>query len=472
MSQRLISPMLAVEVHFLARRFYRVRLSRKLGCCIECCRKTNAFYDFRSDIATCQAAGKVILLSLGGATGTYGFSSASEASTFATTLWDTFGGGSSSSRPFGSSIVDGFDLDIENNEPMYYDTLVTSLRTLYSQDASKSYYITGAPQCPYPDASLGTALSNAPFDMVFVQFYNNPCGVSTPSSFNFGTWDSWAKSSPNPNVKVFIGVPAAPSAANAGFYITPDALDSIVASVKGTYSSLGGIMMWDASQSSANIVNGNTYAQNAKAALGGASSSSGGTASASSAVATSQISSAVTSANTGISIPTAQTHSSSVNISPTGVSYTTTSIRVSSSSSSLSSSSYQKISSTTSEAEAATTDADALASQSQSATSSQQGSAAVQPTESAVATTAIQPTGSAVATIAAAAGASNSVVYATSKVTNVITRVSTIGGYSTQIVEEQYYTLVPGPDGTYDMSGVPTGLIDASELASISAEAG
>lgn len=64
----------------------------------------------RQDIQTCQARGKVILLSLGGAIGTYGFSSASEAQTFATTLWNTFGEGTSSTRPFGSSVVDGFDL--------------------------------------------------------------------------------------------------------------------------------------------------------------------------------------------------------------------------------------------------------------------------------------------------------------------------------------------------------------------------
>ena len=65
---------------------------------------------YRQDIKTCQDAGKIILLSLGGAIGEYGFSSSSEAETFATTLWNLFGEGTSSTRPFGSSIVDGFDL--------------------------------------------------------------------------------------------------------------------------------------------------------------------------------------------------------------------------------------------------------------------------------------------------------------------------------------------------------------------------
>lgn len=54
-----------------------------------------------------------MLLSLGGASGAYGFKSDDEGKTFAKTLWDLFGGGDSKTRPFGDSIVDGFDLDIE-----------------------------------------------------------------------------------------------------------------------------------------------------------------------------------------------------------------------------------------------------------------------------------------------------------------------------------------------------------------------
>src|SRR5579859_5413527 len=54
-------------------------------------------------------------------------------------------------------------LDIENQQPNYYSDFITALRSLYS-GGSKSYYITGAPQCVYPDASLGAALSSSPFE--------------------------------------------------------------------------------------------------------------------------------------------------------------------------------------------------------------------------------------------------------------------------------------------------------------------
>lgn len=69
------------------------------------------------------------------------------------------------------------------------------------------YYVTAAPQCPFPDASIGAALNNASFDAVYVQFCkttlreyarlgiltdnltdNNYCGLNAPQDYNFATW--------------------------------------------------------------------------------------------------------------------------------------------------------------------------------------------------------------------------------------------------------------------------------------------
>ena len=61
-----------------------------------------------SQIQTCQSKGKIVTLSLGGATGLATFSSASEASKFGDTIWNLFLGGSSSTRPFGSAVLDGY----------------------------------------------------------------------------------------------------------------------------------------------------------------------------------------------------------------------------------------------------------------------------------------------------------------------------------------------------------------------------
>jgi chitinase len=60
------------------------------------------------DIKHCQSKGKLVTLSLGGATGGVGFQSDSQATSFADTIWNLFLGGESSIRPFGDAILDGY----------------------------------------------------------------------------------------------------------------------------------------------------------------------------------------------------------------------------------------------------------------------------------------------------------------------------------------------------------------------------
>lgn len=220
------------------------------------------------DIKSCQDSGKKVLLSLGGAVGTYGFTDDNQAEEYAETLWNMFGGGQSETRPFDDVIVDGFDLDIENNNNIGYAALTKKLREYYN---GGDYYISGAPQCVYPDASLGDALENGYFDFVFVQFYNNPCGVDR-DGFNWDTWKDFAASSPNPNVKIFLGIPASTTSASSG-YSTPAKIQDIVSTVQGD-SCFGGIMMWDASQAFSNVIDGQTYCSSMKNVLSSSSSSS------------------------------------------------------------------------------------------------------------------------------------------------------------------------------------------------------
>ncbi|PSS32059.1 hypothetical protein PHLCEN_2v2166 [Hermanssonia centrifuga] len=203
------------------------------------------------DIQTCQSKGKLVTLSLGGGTGQVGFSSDSQAQTFATQIWNMFLGGASSTRPFGSVVLDGLDLDIESGTPAHYAAFVNQIRSL-AAPTGKSYYITAAPQCPYPDAYIGTALNQASFDAVYVQFYNNYCGLNYPSDYNFATWDNWAKTTSfNKNVKVYIGAPGSQDAAGEG-YVSASTLASYVSDAQSKYSSFGGVMMWDADSAYSN----------------------------------------------------------------------------------------------------------------------------------------------------------------------------------------------------------------------------
>ncbi len=57
------------------------------------------------EIQDCQKAGKLVTLSLGGATGKYTLTSEDEAKKFGETFYNNFLGGSSSTRPFGKDVV-------------------------------------------------------------------------------------------------------------------------------------------------------------------------------------------------------------------------------------------------------------------------------------------------------------------------------------------------------------------------------
>ncbi|TFY82384.1 hypothetical protein EWM64_g1629 [Hericium alpestre] len=200
-----------------------------------------------SQIEACQAKGKIVTLSLGGATGQVGFSSDSAAQSFADKIWNLFLGGSSDTRPFGGAVLDGIDLDIESGSPSHYAAFVKQIRS-HASGKSKKYYVTAAPQCPFPDASIGAALNAAPFDAVFVQFYNNFCGLDQPSDYNFDTWDNWSRTkSSNKNIKVYIGAAASSNAADQG-YVSASTLENYATSAQDTYKSFGGVMMWDASE--------------------------------------------------------------------------------------------------------------------------------------------------------------------------------------------------------------------------------
>jgi chitinase len=111
-----------------------------------------------------------VLLSIGGgAVGAYNLSSPSDAQGVAAYLCDNFLGGTGAAgatRPLGGAVLDGIDFDIEAPS-QYYDDLARNLTPLYRGDTrGKTYMLTAAPQCPFPDASLGTGL----FDHVWVQF--------------------------------------------------------------------------------------------------------------------------------------------------------------------------------------------------------------------------------------------------------------------------------------------------------------
>ena len=225
------------------------------------------------EIAACQALDKKVLLSLGGYNSNTSFTSDTQATAFASTLWDLFGAGDGLDgdlRPFGTDvIIDGFDIDNENHNTDHYETFAIALREQFDTDASKTYYLSAAPQCPIPDESVPLgALQQA--DFVWVQFYNNPsCNIDAPGfQQSFKAWsDLLASGTQVRGPRFFIGV-AGFEGAGSG-YVKGSGLGTRVRSARGLYvENFGGVMLWDGSEAALNVDQyGVNYLGYAKSAL-------------------------------------------------------------------------------------------------------------------------------------------------------------------------------------------------------------
>ncbi|KAL9101018.1 MAG: hypothetical protein Q9163_003684 [Psora crenata] len=242
------------------------------------------------DIKFCQAMGKKILLSLGGGYPTnQHIMSIQSANDFADFLWRAFGPdnepqGSTFPRPFGDAAVDGFDLDIESmvapgEAPSnHYRDLVDRLRHHYQQE-SKPYYISGAPQCIVPDANLAEAIQHAQFDFLFLQFYNTPfCSARAYFDHTYGasngagdsdiTFDKWVDfvHSARSTAKLFLGLPAAPAVPyDPAMYLQPAEAKEILEYFQCKYpDEFGGVMLYEATASEGNPIDGKPYADGLK----------------------------------------------------------------------------------------------------------------------------------------------------------------------------------------------------------------
>lgn len=210
--------------------------------------KTSPMKNMERDIKYCQSKGKKVLLSLGGQGGEYGFSSVLQAEEFGHTLWSMVGENHNKTipRPFGNAIVDGFDFDIENSNTLGYPELVSTLQSYTNNSTKKEYYYAAAPQCVFPDAHMNTLMSESHLDMIFVQFYNNPCNANLNGSFNWNTWATFANNTP-----LFLGLPGSINSSSTGYIDTSAELQSLILGVANT-TNLGGVMLWEASTAFSN----------------------------------------------------------------------------------------------------------------------------------------------------------------------------------------------------------------------------
>ncbi|KAH1431055.1 Endochitinase A1 [Aspergillus fumigatus] len=232
-------------------------------------------HQIMEDIPICQAAGKKVLLSIGGAyPPDQSILSEDSAVAFATFLWGAFGPvaeGWEGPRPFGDVVVDGFDFDIEHNGGFGYATMANTFRQYFNQVPERKFYLSAAPQCIIPDAQLSDAIFNAAFDFIWIQYYNTAaCSAksfidTSLGTFNFDAWVTVLKASASKDAKLYVGLPASETAANQGYYLTPDEVESLVSTYMDRYpDTFGGIMLWEATASENNQIDGAPYADHMK----------------------------------------------------------------------------------------------------------------------------------------------------------------------------------------------------------------
>ncbi|KAK5020517.1 hypothetical protein LTR16_000950 [Cryomyces antarcticus] len=236
------------------------------------------------EIAACQQIGKKVLVSLGGAVASTSFVSDDQATEFAATLWSLFGTGTIENpdlRPFGPGVVvDGFDIDNENHDTSHYEVFAAALRAQFATDPTKPYYLSAAPQCPRPDASIPLgAMRHA--DFIWVQFFNNlVCDLSGAGFVDaFAAWSAdlsngTAGSGHTTNYttplgvpRLFVGAGAWPGAGSG--YVEGAGLATVVSGARELNTGmLGGMMLWDGSEALANVDRyGVDYLEYAKSSL-------------------------------------------------------------------------------------------------------------------------------------------------------------------------------------------------------------
>ncbi|KZZ96091.1 chitinase 18-18 [Moelleriella libera RCEF 2490] len=208
----------------------------------------------KEDIPYCQSKGVKVLLAIGGESGDYRVSTRAKGVEFGDFLYNAFGPYKDTwkgPRPFDNGdqhvSVDGFDLDLENNEVTMspYIAMVQHWRR-----QSQKLFITAAPQCVLGSERLKLLIKQARLDALFVQFYNNPVcdyipGNEPGDKFSYDEWAKEIASGESKDAKIFVGLPAVPTREAAGSgYVEPENLKKLVCETKDK-PNFGGISLWD-----------------------------------------------------------------------------------------------------------------------------------------------------------------------------------------------------------------------------------
>jgi len=211
-----------------------------------------------NQIRQCQKKGKKILLSIGGGSRWVGFRDGERARLFATNLWNLFLGGKAPLRTFGSTVLDGINMDIRHGTSSWWPEFIEKLRELMDTDPSKKYLITANPLCGWPHHSLGStfATHSKYFDNLYVNFDDKGCPVKDEQALVYALKKWLSLEGP----KLFLGIPSHVSAAvNPSSYLSRTEVKVFIRKYISAHDNIKGIVLDETSWDDLNIVNGERY---------------------------------------------------------------------------------------------------------------------------------------------------------------------------------------------------------------------
>ena len=120
--------------------------------------------------------------------------------------------------------------------------MAARFRSNMASDKTKTYHLSAAPQCPFPDASMPLDMLSQ-LDFVWVQFYNNgPCNLDQ-AGFQSAV-RAWSQGIGS--AKLFVGAVASSAGGSQG-YVPAAELESTLRAVDAMgLDNYGGVMLWEA----------------------------------------------------------------------------------------------------------------------------------------------------------------------------------------------------------------------------------
>jgi len=227
----------------------------------------NACADLGKNVTACQAAGKKVMMSVGGWID-YSSMKAGDGKKLGEGLWDQYAV-KGDKNVLGGATLDGFDFDIEHdndgNKLAHYVEAAEALR------AKGDTLISGAPMCvPAAQNVMSEMMEKVKFDELYFQFYNNkPCGVNDEAGAT-AAWDGWVKTlsgGASKSAKMFLGFIGDTGAGMAEYYLDEAKTISIVDKLK-THKQFAGVMVWDAGYAMNNTQPAGNYLDSLAKAIG------------------------------------------------------------------------------------------------------------------------------------------------------------------------------------------------------------